>query len=166
MEFVPIQQTCSISITCTISNVFEITINNYYLKHLVNGSLLSEYRYGFRINMWSSLICHIWQINCFVHVWNSLPNEIVNSAKFTILNQNGISYSEFIILIFCLWFFFPISWMWLPLDLRTYIYWLSIGALSQLVIMIITKIMYLFVLCIGSVSPPQTINSGNPQGYV
>ena len=37
-----------ISITCTISKVFEIILNDHFLKHLENNSLLSDHQYGFR----------------------------------------------------------------------------------------------------------------------
>ena len=37
-----------ISITCTISKVFETILNDHFLKHLENNSLLSDHQYGFR----------------------------------------------------------------------------------------------------------------------
>ena len=37
-----------ISITCTISKVFETILNDHFLKHLENNSLLSDHQYGFK----------------------------------------------------------------------------------------------------------------------
>ena len=57
-----------ISITSSISKVFETILNNHFLKHMERNSLLSDHQYGFRgARSTGDLLSYVTSIWSFAH---------------------------------------------------------------------------------------------------
>ena len=131
-----------ISITSSISKVFETILNNHFLKHMERNSLLSDHQYGFRgARSTGDLLSYV------TSIWSSALRDFgesfivaldISKAFDRVWHKSLLSKLPS--------FGFPPSICTLLLD------YLSNRSLS--------------VVVDGSVSPPQSINSGVPQGCV
>ena len=131
-----------ISITFTISKVFESILNNHFLKHLENNYLLSDHQYGFRrARSTGDLLSYV------TSVWSSALRDYGESFVVALDISKAFDRVWHKSLLSKLPSFgFPPSICSLLLN------YLSDRSLS--------------VVVDGSVSPPRSINSGVPQGCV
>merc|ERR1712002_1214306 len=131
-----------ISITCTISKVFETILNIHFLKHLENNSLLSDHQYGFRrARSTGDLLSYV------TSVWSSALRDYGES--FVVALDISKAFDR-------VWHKSLLSK--LP----------SFGfppSICSLLLNYLSDIS-LLVMVDGSVSPPKSINSGVPQGCV
>ena len=131
-----------ISITCTISKVFEMILNKHFLKHLENNSLLSDHQYGFRrARSTGDLLSYV------TSIWSSALRDYGESFVVALDISKAFDRVWHKSLLSKLPSFgFPPSICALLLN------YLSNRSIS--------------VMVDGSVSPPHSINSGVPQGCV
>ena len=131
-----------ISLTCTISKVFETLLNSHFLKHLEKHSLLSDHQYGFRqARSTGDLLSYI------THLWSSSLRDFGES--FVVALDISKAFDR-------VWHLSLLS------KLPSYGFSTSICSLIQSYL----SNRSIAVTIDGSVSSTHNINSGVPQGSV